>query len=155
MLIRRIFHESLENLPCEATSRVSKIFSRRQMKNPFLTKVAQCSEQPRFFLNLDQKIKNAEVQRAKIKRSDQETIKDQKIKKLEDQRSRKDQLRSKFQSSKINSDQRIKDQRPTQNSSDQKIKVQRSTQINEDQRIKTQIKMVSKFSKELCLILSF
>ena len=43
MLIRRIFYESFENLPCEATSRVSKNFSRRQIKNPFLTKVAECS----------------------------------------------------------------------------------------------------------------
>ena len=43
MLIRRIFYESFENLPCEATSRVSKKFSRRQIKNPFLTKVAECS----------------------------------------------------------------------------------------------------------------
>ena len=42
MLIRRIFYESFENLPCEATSRVSKKFSRRQIKNPFLTKVAKC-----------------------------------------------------------------------------------------------------------------
>ena len=32
----------LENLPCEATSRISETFSRRQMKNLFLTKVAQC-----------------------------------------------------------------------------------------------------------------
>ena len=43
MLIRRIFYESFKNLPCEATSRVSKNFSRRQIKNPFLTKVAECS----------------------------------------------------------------------------------------------------------------
>ena len=43
MLIRKIFYESFENLPCEATSRVSKNFSRHQMKNPFLTKVAECS----------------------------------------------------------------------------------------------------------------
>ena len=42
MLTRRIFYESFENMPCEATSRVSKKFSRRQMKNLFLAKVAEC-----------------------------------------------------------------------------------------------------------------
>ena len=49
MLIRRIFYESFENLPCEATSRVSKNFSRRQMKNPFLTKFVQCSGDEKRF----------------------------------------------------------------------------------------------------------
>ena len=39
----RIFYESFENLPCEGTSRGSKNFSRRQIKNPFPTKVAECS----------------------------------------------------------------------------------------------------------------
>ena len=50
MLIRRIFYESFENLPCEATSRVSKNFSRRQIKNPFLTKVAECSGDEKRYL---------------------------------------------------------------------------------------------------------
>ena len=39
----RIFHHKCENLSHEATSRVSKKFSRRQLKNLFLTKVAHCS----------------------------------------------------------------------------------------------------------------
>ena len=43
MLIREIFYESFENLPCEATSRVSKTFSRRQIKNLARQKVAHCS----------------------------------------------------------------------------------------------------------------
>ena len=42
MLIRRIFYENFENLPCEATSRVSKKFCRRQIKNLFLKKVVKC-----------------------------------------------------------------------------------------------------------------
>ena len=46
----RIFYESFENLPCEATSRVSKKFSRRQIKNPFLTKVAECSEDEKKYI---------------------------------------------------------------------------------------------------------
>ena len=53
MLIRKIFYESFENLPCEATSRVSKKFSRRQMKNPFLTKVAQCSGDEKRYIQHD------------------------------------------------------------------------------------------------------
>ena len=49
MLIRRIFYESFENLPCEATSRVSKKFSRRQIKNLARQKVAHCSgDQKRY-----------------------------------------------------------------------------------------------------------
>ena len=39
----RIFYHNCENLSHEATSRVSKKFSRRQIKNLFLTKVAHCS----------------------------------------------------------------------------------------------------------------
>ena len=50
MLIRRIFYESFKNLPCEATSRVSKNFSRRQIKNSFLTKVAECSEDEKRYI---------------------------------------------------------------------------------------------------------
>ena len=42
MLIRRKFYEILENLPYEATSRVSKKISRGQVKNPCLTKVTKC-----------------------------------------------------------------------------------------------------------------
>ena len=53
MLIRKIFYESFENLPCEATSRISKKFSRRQMKNPFLTKVAQCSGDEKRYIQHD------------------------------------------------------------------------------------------------------
>ena len=53
MLIRRIFYESFENLPCEATSRVSKTFSRRQIKNPFLAKVAQCSGDEKRYIQHD------------------------------------------------------------------------------------------------------
>ena len=53
MLIRKIFYESFENLRCEATSRVSKKFSRRQMKNPFLTKVSQCSEDEKRYIQHD------------------------------------------------------------------------------------------------------
>ena len=49
----RIFYESFENLACEATSRVSKNFSRRQMKNPFLTKVAQCSRNENRYRQYD------------------------------------------------------------------------------------------------------
>ena len=75
-------------------------------------------------------------------------------------RSRNDQLRSRDQSSKVNSDQEIKDQLRTAQIKRSKFKGQlrskdQSSKINADQRIKTQIKMVSKFSKKLCLILSF
>ena len=52
MLIRKIFYESFENLPCEATSRVSKDFSRRQIKNPFLTKVAEYSGDEKNIYNM-------------------------------------------------------------------------------------------------------
>ena len=50
MLIRGIFYESFKNLPCEATSRVSKKFSRRQIKNAFLTKVAECSRDEKRYI---------------------------------------------------------------------------------------------------------
>ena len=53
MLIRRIFYESFENLPCEATSRISKKFSRRQIKNLFLTKVAECSGDEKRYIQYD------------------------------------------------------------------------------------------------------
>ena len=49
MFICKIFYESFENLPREATSRVSKKFSRRPIKNLLLTKVAHCSgDQKRY-----------------------------------------------------------------------------------------------------------
>ena len=53
MLIRRIFYESFENFPCEATSGVSKKFSRRQVRNPFLTKVAECSGDEKRYIKYD------------------------------------------------------------------------------------------------------
>ena len=46
----RIFYESFENLPCEATSRVSKKNSRRRMKNPIVTKVAKCSRDEKRYI---------------------------------------------------------------------------------------------------------
>ena len=52
MLIRKILYESFENLPCEATSGVSKKFSRRQIKNPFLTEVAECSGDEKDIYNM-------------------------------------------------------------------------------------------------------
>ena len=85
----------------------------------FLVSKIISTEQPRFFLNLDQESMNWGVQRSKVKRSDHEKIKDQSSKKAEDQRSRKDQLRSKDQRSaqikrsKINWGQMNKDQRST------------------------------------------
>ena len=53
MLIRIIFYGNCENLPCEATSRVSKQISRRQIKNPFLTKVALCSRDEKRYIQHD------------------------------------------------------------------------------------------------------
>ena len=46
----KIFHHSCQNLPHEATSRVSKKFSRRQIKNLFLTKVAHCSRDEKKYI---------------------------------------------------------------------------------------------------------
>ena len=48
----KIFYESCENLPCEVTSRFSKNFSEGQIKNPFLTKVAQCSGDEKDIYNM-------------------------------------------------------------------------------------------------------
>ena len=49
----KIFYESCENLPYEVTSRFSKNFSERQIKNPLLTKVAQCSRDEKRYIQHD------------------------------------------------------------------------------------------------------
>ena len=88
-------------------------------------------KQPRFFLNLDQESMNCGVQRSKIKRSDHEKIKDQKVKKAEDQRSRNDQLLKK-----IKDQLRSKDQRSTEikrsTIKDQLRSTYQGSKINED-----------------------
>ena len=90
------------------------------------------------------KVKDQKIRSKNDQRSKGQKVWGSKIKKRSTQIKRskfKGQLRPRDQRSKINSEQlRSKDQ---------------SSKINADQRIKTQIKMVSKFSKELCLILSF
>ena len=50
MLIRKIFYESFENLPCKPTSRVSKKFSRRQIKNLARPKVVHCSVDQKIYI---------------------------------------------------------------------------------------------------------
>ena len=69
MLIRRIFYESFENLPCEATSRVSKKFSRRQIKNPFLTKVAECSGDEKRYIQYGRMTNIGSYNHKKLKKS--------------------------------------------------------------------------------------
>ena len=46
----KIFSHNSENLPREATSSVSKKFSRRPIKNPLLTKVAHCSGDEKSYI---------------------------------------------------------------------------------------------------------
>ena len=48
----KIFSHNSENLPREATSRVSKKISRRPIKNLLLTKVAHCSGDEKNIYNM-------------------------------------------------------------------------------------------------------
>ena len=48
-----IFCYNSKNSSHEATSSVQKNFSRRQIKNPFLTKVAQCSGDEKRYIQHD------------------------------------------------------------------------------------------------------
>ena len=90
-----------------------------------------------FFLNLGQESMNSGVQRSKFKRSDQHTMKGQKVKKHLRSKIKKRPSFQNDQRSKINGDQTIKDQRSTEIkrskiNGDQTINDQRSTfiQIN-------------------------
>ena len=94
-------------------------------------------------LNSDQESMNCGVQRSKVKRSDHEKIKDQKVKKAEDQRSRNDQLLKK-----IKDQVRLNDQRSTEVNTDQKVKDQRRSN-DKDQR-STKIKESNARIQEMC-----
>ena len=74
MLMCRIFYESCENLPLEATSRVSKNFSRRQIKNPLLTKVAHCSGDEKRYIQHGHRINIGLYNHKKLKKKQKPLI---------------------------------------------------------------------------------